>query len=141
MTQLAAALASFVQSCRALISWRAMLLIAVATVGLAQFTPWTGASSQMKITVSASCEASDRDASAGIAPLLSDTSSAAELRLDEAILQLRRARKNCRAGATVLAEQDYASLQRTFPLTTGSVRNRATQAVEGSNPNDAQRPD
>jgi hypothetical protein len=115
-----------------------MLLIAVAVVGLAQLIPWTDATSRTNPRASATCEASDREASAGIAPLVSDTSSAAELRLDEAILQLRRARKNCRAGATVLAEQDYVSLQRSFPLTTGSVRKTGTQAGEGSKLNKAQ---
>ena len=114
------------------------MLIAVAMVGLAQFAPWTNATSRTNIRVSASCEASDREASAAIAALLSDTSSGAELRLDEAILQLRRARKNCRAGATVLAEQDYASLQRAVPLLTGSIRKVGKQTSDRPKPETAE---
>jgi hypothetical protein len=68
------------------------------------------------------CDAWDRAASEGIAAIVSDRSIAAELRLDEAILQLRRARKNCRAGSIALAGHDYASLHRTFPNSTASIR-------------------
>jgi hypothetical protein len=124
----AAAFGKLRERCRSFISWRAMLLVAVAVVGLLQLTPWIGATSQSNPVMSANCEAWDREASEGIAALLPDRSAAAELRLDEAILQLRRARRLCRAGAPVLAEHDYASLQRAFPVSTGSIRNTSTRA-------------
>jgi hypothetical protein len=128
MTGPAAGFGKFRERCRSLISWRAMLLIAVAVVGLLQLMPWIGATSESKPVLSASCAAWDREASEGIAALLPDGSAAAELRLDEAILQLRRARRLCRAGAPKLAEHDYASLQRSFPAITGSIRNAPAQA-------------
>lgn len=58
------------------------------------------------------CAAWDLDASANIAALISNVSAVAEIRLDEAMLQLRRARRYCRAGRTEVARNDYASLQR-----------------------------
>jgi len=70
----------------------------------------------------ANCETWDREASEGIAAIIPDRSAAAELRLDEAVLQLRRARKNCRAGFAATARHDYASLHQTFPSATGSIR-------------------
>jgi len=70
-----------------------------------------------------------REASQGIATLISDSSAAAELRLDEALRQLRRARKNCRAGAITLAGHDYASLHQTFPIYTGSIQTPAPNSL------------
>ncbi len=74
------------------------------------------------------CATWDRAAAEGIAAIIADRGAAAELRLDEAILQLRRARKNCRAGLAALARRDYASLQQTFPSSTGAIR--ATPRVD-----------
>lgn len=103
-----------------MLSWPGLLLVVAVTLGLAQ-----GIGS-MRSTDHASsdpdCAAWDRAASAGIATLISDAGSAAELRLDEAIAQLRRARRHCRSGATALAGHDYRSLHRTFPDSTGSTR-------------------
>ena len=67
------------------------------------------------------CAAWDQEASGGIARLLLDTSAKSEWELDQALLQLRRARKHCRSGAVQVAYHDYASLHRGFPLITGSV--------------------
>jgi hypothetical protein len=105
-----------------LMSWRGLLLAAVATLCLAQLVSWTRSAGRELAVHPPDCAAWDRAASEGIATLISDTRAAAELRLDEAILQLRRARKSCRAGATALARRDYASLHQTFPTSTGSVR-------------------
>jgi hypothetical protein len=117
-----------VARCRRLISWRAMLLAAVAIMGLLQLTPWIGATSQSKPSMSASCEPWDREASQAIAGLLPDTSAAAAQRLDDAILQLRRARKLCGAGALILAEHEYASLQRALARSIGWIGSEAAQA-------------
>ena len=109
----------------ALMSWRALLLVGVIALGLVQLTSWARTGSQQKPAVATNCEAWDREASQGIATLISDSSAAAELRLDEALRQLRRARKNCRAGAITLAGHDYESLHQTFPISTGSIRTTA----------------
>ena len=62
------------------------------------------------------CRTWDRDSSLGIALLVPDDSDIAEVRLDDALYQLRRARKNCRAGRLDLAGQDYDVLQRAHPF-------------------------
>jgi len=62
------------------------------------------------------CAAWDQEASRGIADLVFDTSAHAEWRMDQALLQLRRARKHCRSGAVQVAYHDYASLHRGFPV-------------------------
>ena len=67
------------------------------------------------------CAAWDHEASRGIADLIYDTSAKAEWKLDQALLQLRRARKHCRSGAVQVAYHDYASLHRGFPLLAGAV--------------------
>lgn len=103
------------------VSWRGLLLIGLIALGLAQFTPWT-TSVGREAKPRPDCAIWDRAASEGIAALISDTSAAAELRVDEAILQLRRARKNCRSGAIALAGHDYTSLHQAFPVSTGSIR-------------------
>ena len=104
-----------------LLSWRALLLTAVVALGLAQLVSWTRPAGREVAARQPDCAAWDRAASEGIAMLISDTSAAAELRLDEAILQLRRARKSCRSGAIALARHDYASLHQAFPSSTGSI--------------------
>jgi hypothetical protein len=113
----------------AFMSWRALLLAGVAALGLVQLTPWAGTGSQPKPAVSTNCETWDREASQGIATLIYDNSPAAELRLDEALLQLRRARKNCRAGSITLAGHDYTSLHQTFPVSTGSIQPAAPNSL------------
>lgn len=116
----------------ALMSWRGLLLAGIVGFGIVQLTPWARTPSPYEPAVSANCEAWDRDASQGIAALISDNSAAAEIRLDEAILQLRRARKHCRAGSIALAGHDYASLHQTFSLPTGSIRTAPRAATEVS---------
>src|SRR3954451_19592563 len=75
MTDPAAAFGKLRERCRSFISWRAMLLVAVAVMGLLQLTPWIGATSQSNPVMSANCEAWDREASEGIAALLPDRSA------------------------------------------------------------------
>ena len=116
-----------------LVSWRGLLLAAVVALCFAQLVPWTRSAGREAAAHQADCAAWDRVASEGIATLISDTSAAAELRLDEAILQLRRARKSCRAGAIALARHDYASLHRAFPTSIGSLRGN-TDTAQGQTP-------
>jgi hypothetical protein len=105
----------------ALVSWPGLLLLVAVTFGFTQLVGRARAPGPAADVPEADCAAWDRAASAGIATLISDTSAAAELRLDEAIAQLRRARKHCRSGATALAGHDYASLHQSFSAT-GSTR-------------------
>ena len=105
-----------------LLSWRALMLFVVFGFGLLQFAPWIRSGSREAAARQSDCVAWDRVASEGIATLITDASAAAELRLDEAILQLRRARKNCRSGAITLARGDYTSLHQAFPSSTGSIQ-------------------
>src|SRR5437868_5880770 len=103
---------------RGLASWRGLSLVAVVVLCLAPLVPWSRSAGHEP----ADCAVWDRAASEGIATLISDTSAAAELRFDAAMLQLRRARKSCRSGAIALAQHDYASLHQAFPTATGSIR-------------------
>jgi hypothetical protein len=105
-----------------LASWPGVLLVVVVTLGFAQLAGWTRSAGPAAQAPDPDCAAWDRAASAGIATLISDTSAAAELRLDEAIAQLRRARKHCRSGATALAGHDYMALHLHFSESTGSTR-------------------
>src|SRR5688572_10391289 len=92
---------------RRLISWPGLLLVVAVTLGLVQLVGWMRPAGPAALASDPDCAAWDRAASAGIATLLADTSAGAELRLDESIAQLRRARKHCRSGATALAGHDY----------------------------------
>jgi hypothetical protein len=107
---------------RGLVSWRGLLLAGIIVLGLAQLAPWTRSVGREPPAPRPDCAAWDRAASEGIAVLVSDNSAAAELRLDEAILQLRRARKHCRSGSIDMAGRDYRSLHQAFPGSTGSAR-------------------
>src|SRR5262245_34650783 len=60
------------------------------------------------------CTNLDHAAAGALAPLLQDNSAAAEWKLDQALLQLRRARKHCRSGSVALARHDYNSLVQGF---------------------------
>jgi hypothetical protein len=110
------------QGYRALMSWRGLLLLGIVGLSLSQFASWRKLAGSQDGSAQLSCPIWDREASEGIATLIFDGSAAAELRLDEAILQLRRARKNCRAGSTEVAGHDYKSLHQTFRTSTGSIR-------------------
>jgi hypothetical protein len=78
------------------------------------------------------CAAWDHAASRGMADLVFDSSARAEWRLDQALLQLRRARKHCRSGAVQVAYHDYASLHRGFPLLASSISAVAHNQGEGA---------
>jgi hypothetical protein len=70
----------------------------------------------------ADCERWDHDAVEGLIPLMYSSSAAAELKLNEALAQLRRARAYCRSGSVVVARNDYRSLHGAFPVTTATLR-------------------
>ena len=74
----------------------------------------------------ASCETWDHEAIKGISALLHANSTAADVKLNEALAQLRRARMYCRPGSMNLARNDYDALHRAFPTATGSNRPAAT---------------
>lgn len=76
----------------------------------------------------ARCASLDKEASEGVATLIADSSAVAESKLDQAFLQLRRARKHCRSGAVQVAYHDYISLQRSFPLRVGGISAAQSQA-------------
>ena len=79
--------------------------------------------------IASSCEVWDQRAVEGIAPLISDDSAAGERKLNEALTQLRRARTYCRAGSVSVAQNDYLSLHRAFPITTGSIQPTKTSST------------
>ena len=74
----------------------------------------------------AQCAAWDRRANEGIANLTVDGSARAEWMLDQALLQLRRARKYCDAGAIQVAYHDYTSLHRRFPPVAAATASQAS---------------
>ena len=124
---------------RALMSWRGLLFVGAIALALSQLAPSKSVSHQ-ESAPQANCEAWDRAASEGIAALISDNRAASDLRLDEAILQLRRARKNCRSGSIELAGHDYKSLHQTYPVATGSIRATSHENAKGTKaPMSAQR--
>ena len=112
-------------------SWRGLLLVGVIALALSQLGPSRSVSRQ-EATSQPNCETWDRAASEGIAAIISDNRAAGEVRLDEAILQLRRARKNCRSGSIDLAGRDYGSLHQTYPVSTGSIRAIPHDAATGA---------
>ena len=91
-----------------------LLLVGVSGLGMVQFWPARPAISQ-GVLIQADCVAWDLKASEGLAQLILDSSATGEWKLDQAILQLRRARKHCRSGSVQVAAHDYASLHRHFP--------------------------
>ena len=108
----------------ALLTWRMLMVVAVFGVGLAQFIPWTKPRAIQANSATPNCEALDRQASVAVSALVLDSSGRGELRLDEALMQLRRARKNCRAGFNAVAVNDYVGLSRSsFDDTTASIEN------------------
>lgn len=95
-----------------------LLLIVGAAIALVSAGHWlstreTAAKASMGV---ADCAAWDRSASMRIATLVADDSAAGELRLDEAIAQLRRARKYCRAGLIAFSSSDYQAIERAIPV-------------------------
>jgi hypothetical protein len=108
----------------AFLSWRVLMVIAVFGVGLAQLIPWLEPRAAQASSPTLNCEALDRQASVAVSALVLDSSGRGELRLDEALMQLRRARKNCRAGFNAVAVNDYVGLSRSsFDGATASIEN------------------
>jgi hypothetical protein len=108
----------------ALLTWRVLTVVAVFGVGFAQLVPWMKPRSVHANSPTLNCEALDRQASAAVSALVFDSSSRGELRFDEALMQLRRARKNCRAGFNAVAVADYVGLSRSsVDDTTASIEN------------------
>jgi len=103
----------------------------IMIVGLAVLAFLDGSNGSQVSTerIASSCEDWDQRAIAGIMPLISDHSAAGERKLDEALTQLRRARTYCRAGSVSVAQNDYLSLHRAFPITTGSVQPPMTSST------------
>jgi hypothetical protein len=97
-----------------------LLLVGIGGLVLAQ--PWLKPAGSHEAPTRQDCVAWDRATSEGIAELVFDSSATAEWKLDQAILQLRRARKHCRSGSVQAALRDYASLHRSLPFVTGSTR-------------------
>jgi hypothetical protein len=120
-----------VRGFRALMSWRGLLCVGLIALALSQPGPPRSVSRQ-EAASQQNCEAWDRAASEGIAAIIPDNRAASELRLDEAILQLRRARKNCRSGSIDLAGRDYTALHRTYPASTGSIRASSHDVAAGA---------
>ena len=93
-------------------TWLMSLLVLTVGAGAAKLIDTRLGKPSVRIaTPSTDCESWDRTASAHVATLVSDVSGAAELRLEEAIAQLRRARKHCRAGSGGVARADYLALE------------------------------
>ena len=108
----------------ALLTWRVLMVIAVFGVGLAQLIPWLAPRAVQARPSTLNCDALDRQASVAVSALVLDSSGRGELRLDEALMQLRRARKNCRAGFNAVAVNDYVGLSRSsFDGATASIEN------------------
>jgi hypothetical protein len=100
------------------------MMVAVFGVGLARLIPWMAPRAIHASSPTLNCEALDRQASVAVSGLVSDSSGRGELRLDEALMQLRRARKYCRAGFNSVAVSDYVGLSRSsFDDTTASIEN------------------
>lgn len=69
-------------------------------------------------TLHVDCTEWDQAVRAGFVALIADDSARADLRVDEALAQLRRARKYCRSGHIDVARRDYQALERSL---TGNV--------------------
>jgi hypothetical protein len=67
------------------------------------------------------CESWDRDAVEGLIPLMYQGTAAAELKLNEALAQLRRARSYCKDGFVAVARNDYTVLHHAFPILIGAI--------------------
>lgn len=77
------------------------------------------------------CSALDQLAAARVATLIPDQSAHGELRLDEALAQLRRARRFCRSGYSAIAEKDYRALERAIPDDlTASISSQGTKVTK-----------
>jgi hypothetical protein len=95
--------------------WRRLLLALLALLGVGQVGYWAMAAGGVDKALDPACAAWDRAASLGIAALVPDPAPLAQSRLDEALLQLRRARQNCRAGWLGVARAEYQQLRDSYP--------------------------
>src|SRR5436190_20355069 len=111
--------ASFANADRRRVSLWAIAVLTI--VGIVGANVLRGSDTEPAVRTFADCVSLDREASEALAPLLHDHSVAAEWKLDQALLQLRRARKHCRSGSVELAGHDYNSIVQAFPVLTGSV--------------------
>jgi hypothetical protein len=100
--------------------WGRLLLIVAAVIVLASVRhSFVARGTAAKMAQApADCAAWDRSASTRVATLVADDSAAGELRLDEAIAQLHRARKYCRAGLVAVSRSDYQAIERAIPVET-----------------------
>jgi hypothetical protein len=69
----------------------------------------------------ADCQSWDRAAVEGLIPLMYQVTAAAELKLNEGISQLRRARQYCKEDFVAVARSDYTVLHKAFPVLTGAI--------------------
>jgi hypothetical protein len=106
---------------RALSTWQRLLLLLLAIGGFAQVGYWAVVAEGIDRPLDALCASWDREASIGIALLIPNPTALAESQLDYALFQLRRARRNCRAGWLDLARQDYAALRDAHPFPSRSL--------------------
>jgi hypothetical protein len=96
-------------------TWRRLLLALLALLGVDQIGYWAMAAGGGERPLDPACAAWDRAASLGIAVLVPDPTPLAQSHLDEALLQLRRARQNCRAGWLDVARAEYQQLRESYP--------------------------
>jgi hypothetical protein len=97
-------------------SWQRLLMSAIAAAAVLYLAPWPSTADVTESSLPPSCAAWDRAASVGVALLVPNSSALAEAQLDFALYQLRRARRNCRAGRIELAREDYAVVQSSHPF-------------------------
>lgn len=90
--------------------WMATVAILMIGASSAAFISKAGVPGTKALASLADCPVLDRAARAKVAMLINDDSGAEELRVDEALSQLRRARKFCRTGDSTAARYDYESL-------------------------------
>ena len=107
-----------------------LLMIGLAAAALLDLKP-SGRVAALK-PISADCEGWDRDAVEGLIPFMYQGSAAAELKLNEGLAQLRRARAYCKDGFVPVARSDYAALHRSFPVMTGSIGSPAATTPAAS---------
>jgi hypothetical protein len=111
------------------VSWTLAIVLAAGVIGA---NIWRPAGSTVAGSVDTNCGELDRAATEALAPLLHDASAAAEWTLDQALQQLRRARRNCRAGSVELAGNDYNALIQAHPVLTASTRTRSGAGTDVS---------
>jgi hypothetical protein len=104
------------------------LAIAVLLVGVMLWPLWQSAGEGAETGATPACALWDRLARESIARRVQNGEGDADLRqVGDAVFRLRRARRNCHAGWTVLACQDYLAVARG---TSGTVVARSPSAPE-----------